>query len=65
VAAAPAAAPTTAAVLTSYGDVAHAMYEDSLKSARTMQNAINAFLANPTTATLTAARNAWKTARVP
>ena len=65
VAAAPAAAPTPATVLTSYGDVAHAMYEDSLKSARTMQTAINAFLANPTTATLTAARNAWKTARVP
>ncbi len=65
VAAAPAAAPTTAAVLTGYGDVAHAMYEDSLKSARTMQTAINAFLANPTPATLTAARNAWKTARVP
>lgn len=65
VAAAPAAAPTPAAVLTSYGDVAHAMYEDSLKSARTMQTAINAFLANPTQATLTAARNAWKAARVP
>jgi len=30
-----------------------------------MQAAINAFLANPTPATLTAARNAWKTARVP
>ena len=65
VAAAPAAAPTAAAVLTSYGDIAHAMYEDSLKSARTMQTAINAFLANPTQATLTAARNAWKAARVP
>jgi putative iron-regulated protein len=64
VAAAP-AAPTPAAVLAGYGDVAHAMYEDSLKSARTMQTAINAFLANPTQATLTAARNAWKTARVP
>src|SRR5690349_11083593 len=58
VAAAPApAAPTTAAVLTTYGDIAHAMYEDSLNSARTMQTAINAFLANPTPATLTAARN--------
>jgi len=59
------ATPTTAAVLTTYGDIAHAMYEDSLASARTMQTAINAFLANPTPATLTAARNAWKTARVP
>jgi putative iron-regulated protein len=62
---APPTAPTTAAVLTTYGDIAHAMYEDSLSSARTMQTAINAFLANPTPATLTAARNAWKTARVP
>ena len=62
---APPTAPTTAGVLTAYGDVAHAMYEDSLSSARTMQTAINAFLANPTSATLTAARNAWKTARVP
>jgi putative iron-regulated protein len=59
------AAPTTAAVLTTYGDIAHAMYEDSLASARTMQTAISAFLTNPTPATLTAARNAWKTARVP
>jgi len=65
VAAAPAAAPPPAAVLTTYGDVAQAMYEDSLAGARTMQTAINAFLANPTPATLTAARNAWKTARVP
>jgi putative iron-regulated protein len=65
VAAAPAAAPTATAVLAAYGDVAHAMYEDSLAAARVMQTAINAFLANPTPATLTAARNAWKTARVP
>jgi len=65
VAAAPAAAPPPAAVLTTYGDVAQAMYEDSLAGARTMQTAINAFLATPTPATLTAARNAWKTARVP
>ena len=65
VAAAPAGAPTPTAVLTTYGDVAQAMYEDSLSTARTMQTAINAFLANPTPATLTAARNAWKAARVP
>jgi putative iron-regulated protein len=65
VSAAPAPAPTPAAVLTTYGDVAHAMYEDSLAAARTMQTAINAFLANPTPQTLTAARNAWRAARVP
>lgn len=63
--AAPAAAPTAAAVLTAYGDIAQAMYEDSLATAKTLQAAVNAFLANPTPATLTAARTAWKAARVP
>ena len=62
---APATAPTAAAVLTSYGDIARAMYEDSLTTARALQVAVNAFLANPTPATLTAAKNAWKAARVP
>jgi len=65
VTAAPPAAPTPAAVLVTYGDLAQAMYEDSLSATRTMQTAINAFLANPTPETLTAARNAWKIARVP
>ena len=61
--AAPATAP--AAVLTTYGDIAHAMYEDSLIMARALQTAVNAFLANPTPATLGSAKNAWKASRVP
>ena len=64
-AAAPAAGPTPADVLTSYGDIAHAMYEDSLTTAKTLQGAINALIADPTEAKLVAARNAWKAARVP
>jgi putative iron-regulated protein len=52
-------------VLNTYGDIAHAMYEDSLTTARALQTAVNAFLADPTQAKLVAARNAWKAARVP
>src|SRR5882762_6727478 len=57
--------PTPADILTSYSDIAHAMYEDSLITAKTLQGAVNAFLADPTEAKLLAARNAWKAARVP
>src|SRR5882672_9870722 len=63
--AAAAAGPTPADVLTSYGDIAHAMYEDSLNTAKTLQSAVVAFLADPTPAKLSAARDAWKAARVP
>lgn len=63
--AAPAPGPSANAVLTTYGDIAQAMYEDSLATAKTLQTAVNAFLADPTPAKMTAARNAWKAARVP
>jgi putative iron-regulated protein len=63
--AAPARAPTAAAVLTTYGDIAHAMYEDTLTTAKALQVAVTAFLADPTAAKLNAARTAWKAARVP
>ncbi len=59
------AALAPAAVLTSYSDVGQATFEDSLATARALATAVNALLANPTPATLTAARNAWKAARVP
>ena len=59
------AGPTPAEVVTSYEDIAHAMYEDALNSAKALQTAVNAFLADPTDAKLVAARNAWKTARIP
>ena len=46
--AAPAPGPAANAVLTNYGDIAQAMFEDSLVSAKTLQTQVNAFLADPT-----------------
>jgi putative iron-regulated protein len=63
--AAPATPPSAASVLTTYGDIAQAMFEDSVTTAKALQTAVNAFLAAPTAANLAAARNAWKAARVP
>jgi putative iron-regulated protein len=63
--AAPAPAPKSAEVLKTYGDIAHAMFEDSLVTAKALQAAVVAFLAEPTPAKLSAARSAWKAARVP
>jgi putative iron-regulated protein len=42
--AAPAPGPSANAVLTTYGDIAQAMYEDSLATAKTLQTAVNASL---------------------
>jgi len=63
--AAPAPGPAAAVVLTVYGDIAQAMYEDSLNTAKALQTSVVAFLADPTAAKLNAARAAWKAARVP
>jgi len=54
-----------AAIIDTYGDIAQAMYEDALKSAKTLQTAVDALIADPTEETLKAARDAWKAARVP
>lgn len=59
------AAPDKAAVIKTYGDIAQAGYEDSLASARKMQAAIDKLIAEPSDATLKAAREAWVAARVP
>jgi putative iron-regulated protein len=59
------AAPTATRVLASYSDTAQAMYGDSLSTAKELQRAIDAFLADPTPAKLAAAREVWKRARVP
>ena len=53
------------AVLQTYADIALAGYEDSLVTARSLQTAIDALVAEPTDATLAAAREAWLAARVP
>ena len=53
-----------AAVLTTYGDIALAMYED-LAAAQRLDQAIDALLASPGEGTMQAARDAWRAARVP
>jgi putative iron-regulated protein len=53
------------AILETYIAIAQASYEDSLISARVLEDAIDAFLAEPNQTTLTYARNAWLAARVP
>jgi len=52
-------------VVDTYISIAQAAYEDSLISARVMEDAIAALLDNPNEMTLAYARNAWLAARVP
>jgi putative iron-regulated protein len=59
------AAPTTADVLSNYADIARAGYEDSLTTAKALDAAIDALIAAPSEASLSAARDAWRAARVP
>lgn len=58
-----AADPLMAEVIEHYATGAHASYEASLVSAMTMDEAIDAFLADPTDATLATAKDAWLAAR--
>ena len=60
-----ASAPAADAVVDHYADIALAEYEDSLISARELMKAVDAFIANPSEATLQAARSAWIDSRVP
>lgn len=70
---APAFATTPAAVATSqiqaqdvlqhYSSLVYANYSDSIAAAKQMQQAIDAFIANPSQATQDAARKAWLNAR--
>jgi len=53
------------AVLTTYANIAHATFEDSLITAKAMRKAVNNFLAAPTEANLQKAKDAWVAARVP
>ncbi|MEP0323412.1 imelysin family protein [Bauldia litoralis] len=52
-------------VLTTYADIALAGYEDSLTTAQALDAAIGNLVANPSEATLNAARAAWVVARAP
>ncbi|MBU0584199.1 MAG: peptidase [Alphaproteobacteria bacterium] len=53
------------AVLETYAEIAKAKYEDSLDTAKALDAAIEALIANPSEETLAAARDAWKAARIP
>ena len=63
--AAPAFAATPEEVTQHYADMALATYQDSLTTAQALQQAVAALVANPSDETLSAAREAWKAARVP
>ncbi|MEK1908394.1 MAG: imelysin family protein [Pseudomonas sp.] len=53
------------AVVSHYADIAFAVFSDAASTGKTLQTAIDALLANPSDATLKAAREAWLAARVP
>ena len=61
----PAMAAEPADVLTTYADIAHAGYADSLDGAKALDAALAAFLADPSAATHAAAKAAWLASRVP
>lgn len=61
----PAMAADGAAVLKTYSDIAMAKYEDSLTTAQALQARVQALIDKPSAQALTAARTAWKAARVP
>ncbi|MEP3245770.1 MAG: imelysin family protein [Sneathiella sp.] len=63
--AAVAEAPAPKDVLNTYSDIALAVYQDSLTSMEALDAAIQALVANPTQASLNAARAAWISARAP
>src|SRR5688572_18172580 len=52
-------APDTTAILTTYANVAEAMYGDAISTAENLQAAVDKFIAQPTDANLKAARQAW------
>lgn len=58
-------APAVNDIIKTYGDVAEAMYSDSLAKAKELDKAIDAFLAAPDATTQKAAQDAWKAARIP
>lgn len=65
IAAVPAYAASKGEVLTTYADIAHAAYEDSLTTAQALDAAVEELIANPSEDTLAAAREAWIAAREP
>lgn len=64
---APATFPTAEAqqAITTYKTIAQAVYGESVAGARSLKGAIDAFVASPDEAKLTAAKQAWVSARLP
>lgn len=60
-----AAQTSPAAVVKTYADIAEAVYGDSLATAKTLDAAIDAFIAAPSEVGLKAAKAAWLAARIP
>ena len=58
-------AASKADVLTNYANIAEAKYEDSLITAKALQAAVDALIADPSAENLEAAKHAWLAARVP
>ena len=59
------AVPQASEVVKHYTDLAHAVYEDSLVTARAVQKAVDELIAAPTVENLRHARTAWLASRVP
>lgn len=60
-----AASPISKKVIENYATTILAAYQDSLDKANVMKTAIDAFIAEPSEATQTAAKKAWLVARIP
>lgn len=58
-------ASDTQAVLNHYADLAHAMYSDSLSTAKALQTSVDRFIAKPTESNMANAKAAWVAARHP
>lgn len=54
-----------ATVLEHYADMAHAKYEDSLITAKSLRKEVEKLIQSPSEATLATARESWRAARVP
>lgn len=61
----PATANTRQAVVENYADIAYAVFQDSLTTAKTLQKSIKKFTQQPTPASQKAAQQAWIAARAP
>ena len=61
----PTVAPNRAQIINTYITIAQAGFADSLQTAQQLEQAIDKLLATPSAATLKAAQDAWRAARVP